>query len=34
MPFVEVHEYKSDKLQRSRLYFDVGTMMRQLGVDR
>ena len=33
MPFVEVHEFKGEKLHRMSLYFDVATMMRQLGID-
>jgi predicted ester cyclase len=31
MPFVEVYEFKDDKLHRGRTYFDAATMMRMLG---
>jgi limonene-1,2-epoxide hydrolase len=31
MPFVEVFEFKGDKLHRGRTYFDAATMMRLLG---
>jgi len=31
MPFVDVFEFKGDKLHRGRTYFDAATMLRKLG---